>query len=216
MDTPARRGSGRVRGGPNGRHGELPRLQGNSAQRLSYLLADPSLLGEHLANRLTPLLQRLLEKYLSDEARLVLTRLSVATIPLGKAALQVLCPRMQLLKELRSASLLARYTNRFQLLPVVAWTVQQQLAPEQRQKVEDLAIQAYTSWLDDGNLNDNEAGQVVTELVVLLLNASPAVGSCAIGGALWMDQSSIGARTPSRTSGTRGHGEDRLASNGRK
>jgi tetratricopeptide (TPR) repeat protein len=35
--------------------------------------------------------------------------------------------------------------------------------------VEDLAIQAHTCWLDDGNLNDSEAGQVVTELAILLL-----------------------------------------------
>ena len=148
---------------------EIYATQENIAKRLQILLDDPSFFAKQMGNRLSPLLQRILEKHLSDEARLVLTRLSVATIPLGKPALQVLCPRRHLLKELRDTSLLAAYTNRIQVLPVVAWTVQQQLAPEQRQEVEDLVIQAYTCWLDDGNLKDEEAGQVVTELAVLLL-----------------------------------------------
>jgi tetratricopeptide (TPR) repeat protein len=137
--------------------------------RLQRLLSDPSLLGEHLANRLAPLLQRILEKHLSDEARLILARLAVATIPLGKPALQILCPRPRLLKELRDASLLAAYTNRVQLLPVVALTVQQRLSSAHHQEAEVLAIQAYTRWLDEGNLEMHEAGSVVTELASLLL-----------------------------------------------
>ena len=136
--------------------------------RLARLLEDPTLLGAHLAHRLTPLLQRIIEKHLSTEARKVLERLAVVTIPLGKPALQVLCPRPALLKELRDASLLARYTNRVQLLPVVAATVCQQLSSEQRQEAEELAIQAYTRWLDEGNLEMREAGSVVTELAALL------------------------------------------------
>jgi tetratricopeptide (TPR) repeat protein len=148
---------------------ERSTTQGNIVKRLSHLLADPSLLGEHLANRLTPLLQRILEKYLSDEARLVLTRLSVATIPLGKAALRVLCPRMQLLKELRSASLLVRYTNRFQLLPVVASMVCLRLTPEQVYAVEEEMIGALKKWLYDENINSEDAGNVVAELVTLQL-----------------------------------------------
>src|ERR671923_60393 len=92
------------------------------------------LLGGHLANRLTPLLQRILKRHLSDEARLVLARLAVATVPLGKPALQLLCPRPRLLKELRDASLLAAYTHRIQLLPAVALMVQQQLSSVQKQE----------------------------------------------------------------------------------
>jgi tetratricopeptide (TPR) repeat protein/DNA-binding SARP family transcriptional activator len=148
---------------------QVSTTQGSIAERLRRLLSDPSLLGEHLASRLAPLLQRILEKHLSDEARLVLARLAVATVPLGKPALQLLCPRPRLLKELRDTSLLAAYTNRVQLLPVVALTVRQQLSSVQRREIEDLVIQAYTRWLDDGHLEMREAGSVVTELTVLLL-----------------------------------------------
>jgi tetratricopeptide (TPR) repeat protein len=137
--------------------------------RLQKVLDDPSLLGEHLANRLAPLLQRILEKHLSEEARLVLTRLAIATVPLGKPALQLLCPRPRLLKELRDASLLAAYTNRVQLLPIVALTIRQQLQPEQRQEIEDVVIQVYNCWLNEGNVEMQEAGSIITELTVLLL-----------------------------------------------
>ncbi len=63
------------------------------SRRLQALLEDPALLGEHLTTHLAPLLQRIVDKHLSEEARLVLARLSVAAIPLGKPALQRLCPR---------------------------------------------------------------------------------------------------------------------------
>jgi tetratricopeptide (TPR) repeat protein/DNA-binding SARP family transcriptional activator len=140
-----------------------------TSQRLQHLLASPSGLNLHLANKLSPMLQCLLEKHLSTAARLVLNRLAVATLPLGKAALQVLCSRLDLLQELRSASLLIAYTNRIQLLPVVAWTVQQDLTPEQRRLAEEGVIEAYTCWLDEGDLEMQEAGNVITELAVLLL-----------------------------------------------
>jgi tetratricopeptide (TPR) repeat protein len=143
--------------------------QASRARRLRRLLDDPALLGSHLAARLTPLLEYIMDKHLSPEARRVLERLAVATIPLGKAALEVLCPRPALLKELRDASLLAAYTNRVQLLPMVAETVRQQLTPEQRREAEELVIQAYKQWLDEGNLEIGEAGNIVTELAVLLL-----------------------------------------------
>ena len=47
--------------------------------------------------------------------------------------------------------------------------VQQQLSPEQRREAEDVVIEAYMRWLDEGNLEIEEAGTVVTELAVLLL-----------------------------------------------
>ncbi|HET9921997.1 MAG TPA: tetratricopeptide repeat protein, partial [Ktedonobacteraceae bacterium] len=52
---------------------------------------------------------------------------------------------------------------------MVAETVRQQLTPQQRQQREETVIQAYTGWLDDGNMSDSEAGSIVTELTVLLL-----------------------------------------------
>src|SRR5450755_4424691 len=139
------------------------------SQRLTRLLEHPTLLGEHLASRLTPLLEHILDRHLSADARRVLEHLAVVSIPLGKPALQVLCPRPALLKELRDASLLAAYTNRVQLLPVVTFTVQQQLSSTQRQEGEVLAIQAYTRWLNEGHLEMLETGSVVAELAVLLL-----------------------------------------------
>ncbi len=100
---------------------------------------------------------------------MTLELLAVATVPLGRPALQVLCPRPRLIKELRDTSLLAAFTNRVQVLPVVALTVQQHLSPERRCEAETLVIQAYTLWLDEGSLEMQEAGDVVTELAVLLL-----------------------------------------------
>lgn len=47
------------------------------ARRLQHVIEDPSLLGEHLANKLTPLLLRIINRHLSQEARLVLQRLSL-------------------------------------------------------------------------------------------------------------------------------------------
>jgi DNA-binding SARP family transcriptional activator len=73
------------------------------AQRLAYLLQHPTLLGEHLASRLTPLLEHIIEKHLSTDARRVLEHLAVVSIPLGKPALHVFCSRPAWLKELRSA-----------------------------------------------------------------------------------------------------------------
>lgn len=142
----------------------------SKARRLLHLLDDPSLLGAHLANRLAPLLQHIMDTHLSPEARRVLERLAVTTIPLGKAALQVLCPRPALLKELRDASLLAAYTNRVQLLPMVAETVRRQLTPEQRQEAEDLIRQAYAAWRKQGIEDDQEKAVVVAELILLDLN----------------------------------------------
>lgn len=138
----------------------------SKARRLQQLLDDPTLLGTHLANRLFPLLEHIMNTHLSPEARRVLERLAVATIPLGKAALQVLCSRPALLKELRDASLLAAYTNRVQVLPMVADTVRQQLTPEQRQEAEDLVMQAYTEWREQGIEDDQEKAAVVAELII--------------------------------------------------
>ena len=140
-----------------------------TSERLQRLLDNPSDWSLHLADKLAPMLQCLLDKYLSTAARLVLNRLAIATLPLGKVALHILCPRLLVLQELRSASLLVAYTNRIQLLPIVALTVQQQLMLEEQRDAEDVVIEAYTRWLDEGNLYVEDAGAVVAELAVLLL-----------------------------------------------
>src|SRR5712692_2400237 len=151
-------------------------MQGNHAQsddemaqRLQRLLAEPALLRGHIATKLKPLLERIIEKRLSAEARHLLDLLAVTTIPLGKAALKVLIERPGPLKELRDASLLVAYPHRVQLLPMVASAVLQQLPPEQLKALEEQLIQALNCWLEEGTITDREAGNLVTELAVLLL-----------------------------------------------
>ncbi len=141
----------------------------DAAQRLTRLLEHPTLLGEHLASRLTPLLEHILDRHLSADARRVLEHLAVVSIPLGKPALHVFCSRPAWLKQLRSASLLAAYTNRIQLLPTVASTVRARLSPEQLYELEERMIEALMRWVEDGNVRNDEAGNMVAELVVLLL-----------------------------------------------
>ncbi|MFL5704224.1 MAG: tetratricopeptide repeat protein [Ktedonobacteraceae bacterium] len=138
-------------------------------QRLLQLLEEPALLRGHLATRLAPLLNRIIEKRLSQEAKALLYLLAVATVPLGKPALRELGPRPKPLKELRDASLLVAYPHRVQLLPMVASAVLQQLTPEQVQEKEEHFIHALTCWLDEGTFHEREQGAVITELAVLLL-----------------------------------------------
>jgi len=151
-------------------------MQGNHTQnddemtqRLQRLLAEPALLRGHIATKLKPLLERIIEKRLSAEARHLLDLLAVTTIPLGKAALKVLIERPGPLKELRDASLLVAYPHRVQLLPMVASAVLQQLPPEQVKALEEQLIQALNCWLEEGTISDREAGNLITEQVVLLL-----------------------------------------------
>ena len=151
-------------------------MQGNHAQsddemaqRLQRLLAEPALLRGHIATKLKPLLERIIEKRLSAEARHLLDLLAVTTIPLGKAALKVLIERPGPLKELRDASLLVAYPHRVQLLPMVASAVLQQLPPEQVRELEGQVIRALKQWKQEGTLSVSEAGNVITELVTLLI-----------------------------------------------
>jgi len=139
------------------------------SQRLTRLLEHPTLLGEHLASRLTPLLEHILDRHLSADAQRVLEHLAVVSIPLGKPALHVFCSRPSWLKELRSASLLAAYTNRIQILPTVASTVRARLSPEQVYELEERMIEALTRWVDNNSINVHEAGGVIAELASLQL-----------------------------------------------
>src|SRR6266487_2535006 len=141
----------------------------DAVQRLTRLLEHPTLIGEHLASRLTPLLEHILDQHLSPDARRVLEHLAVVGIPFGKPALYVFCSRPAWLKELRNASLLTAYTNRIQVLPTVASTVKARLSPEQVYELEERMIEALTRWVENGNISDSEAGHVVTELAGLFL-----------------------------------------------
>jgi tetratricopeptide (TPR) repeat protein len=152
-------------------HSELAASHHGSVltQRLLALLEDPSLFGGPIASKLTPLLQRILDHRLSPEAGQVLNRLAISNIPLGKSALQVLCPRPSLLKELRSTSLLAATAQRVQIVPMVAAQLRARLSPQQQHALEEELISALTRWLDEGKMSTSEAGGVVAELAALYL-----------------------------------------------
>ena len=136
---------------------------------LHRLLDDPVLFRGPIADRIMPLLDRIIKQRLSVEATHVLHILSLAHVPLGKPALQAICPRPAFLKELRDASLLMSYSNRIQLLPMVASTVQQQLTSYQKNTMEEQLITALTKWVDEGSIYESEQGTTITELALLLL-----------------------------------------------
>lgn len=139
------------------------------SQRLSRLLAEPMLLRGHLASKLRPLLERIIDKRLSSEARALLDALAVCNVPLGKTALQTLCEHPGLINELRNASLLVSYAHRVQVLPIVAAVVTQGLTAEQIYELEKQTIRALRRWKKEGSINDSEAGNVIAELVMLLI-----------------------------------------------
>ena len=137
--------------------------------RLRRLLDDTSLFGGPIASKLTPLLERIIDKRLSQEAVQVLRVLALADMPLGKPALQSFCPRPRLLKELSTVSLLVSYPTRIQLLPMVAAQVRTQLGGEERHRLEELLIEAYWRWLNEGTADIREMGSIVAELAILYL-----------------------------------------------
>ncbi len=139
------------------------------SQRLTRLLAESTLLRGHLASKLRPLLERLIEKRLSVETRALLDSLAVCNVPLGKTALQAFCEHPGLINELRNASLLVPYAHRVQVLPVVADVVARRLAEEQARELEERVMQALKRWKKEGSINNNEAGNVIAELVTLLI-----------------------------------------------
>ncbi|HVB23444.1 MAG TPA: hypothetical protein VNG51_16005 [Ktedonobacteraceae bacterium] len=141
-------------------------------RRLLRLIDDPALFAGPIADRLTPLLERIIGGRLSGEAVQVLYTLSLANVPLGKPPLQRLCPRPSLLKELRTVSLLTTHAQRVQVLPMVASLVRSRLSLEQRQHIETLLIEAYVQWLDSEEMSNREIGAIIAELVTLYLKQS--------------------------------------------
>ncbi|MHB8599583.1 MAG: tyrosine/phenylalanine carboxypeptidase domain-containing protein [Ktedonobacteraceae bacterium] len=138
-------------------------------EKLHYLLDDPVLFRGPIADRLTPLLERIIEQRLSAEAVDVLRVLSLANVPLGKSALQQLCPRPGLLKELNRVSLLAAHPQRVQVLPMVAAQIRSRLTDEERRQLEEQLIEAYKHWLNEGKSSDFEFGAITSELTNLYL-----------------------------------------------
>src|SRR5579875_2628733 len=138
-------------------------------RRFLRLLDDRTFFDGDIANRLTPMVERIMAQRLSPEVLEVLYTLSLAHIPLGKPALQQICPRPGLLKVLRSVSLLTAHQQRIQVLPMVASVVSSRLLPEQRRLREEQLIEAYRCWLDDGTMYEHEAGAIIAELTMLCL-----------------------------------------------
>ncbi len=146
---------------------------------LLRLLAEPHIFGGALAAKLHPLLEKIISKHLTPEARCMLEVLAVSHVPLAKPALKVLCKRPGPIRELRCASLLVAYPDRVQLLPMVMAAVIRKLPPQQVHEAERHLIKAYTSWLQEGILYDRERGMVVTELcggLLLYYFLSPFLG----------------------------------------
>jgi len=138
------------------------------AERLAYLLEDPSLFGGPIASRVVPLLERVIGR-LSEDAVAALQDLCLAPLPLGGPALKMLYRDPAPLQELRDASLLAAYSKRVQLLPMVAARVRQQLSPSQVRVAEDRLIEALKYWLERGVADMQEQGLVFTELAYFYL-----------------------------------------------
>jgi hypothetical protein len=138
------------------------------AERLAYLLEDPSLFGGPIASRVVPLLERVIGR-LSEDAVAALHDLCLAPLPLGGPALKILYRDPAPLQELRDASLLAAYRKRVQLLPMVASRVRHQLSPAQVRVAEDHLIQALRFWLERGMADMHEQGLVLTELACFYL-----------------------------------------------
>jgi len=138
-------------------------------QALLRLLAEPHIFGGTLATKLHPLLEKIIGKRLSSEARGILEVLAVSYVPLAKPALKVLCERPSPIRELRCASLLVAYPDRVQLLPMVAAAVIRRLSAQQMHEAEQQLIEAYASWLQEDIRYEREGGMVVAELAVLLL-----------------------------------------------
>src|SRR5260370_39279336 len=129
--------------------------------------ASPS--GGPIAPKLSPLLERIIDKRLSAEAYQVLCTLALANVPLGKPALQLICPRPRLLKELSATSLLAAYPHHVQLLPMVASVVRSRLSAEQQDALEAELIRALKGWKNKGGIVGSEAAGGVAELIVRFL-----------------------------------------------
>ncbi len=143
----------------------------NMTKALQRLLQEPHLFGGTVADELAPFLERILStQRLSTDANALLQTLSVASIPLAKATLQVLCPQgSRPLKELRRASVLVTYPDRAQLLPMVAAAMYRQLSSEEIYEREAHLLPAYTAWLQQDTFHEREQGPLITELATLLL-----------------------------------------------
>jgi hypothetical protein len=113
---------------------------------LTRLLNDPALFGGSVAQRVQPLLDRVLRR-LSAEATTALQDLAVTPIPLGAPALKALYQSPRALRELREASLLVAYPQRVQLLPMVAALVRKGMTDAQVDAAEERLIQALNQWL---------------------------------------------------------------------
>lgn len=135
---------------------------------LAQLLDDPAIFGGAVAQRVQPLLERVLKR-LSNEAAAALQDLAVSLLPLGAPALKVLYQSPKVLRELREASLLVAYPQRVQLLPMVAAQVRQTLTDAQVIHAEDRLIQALSQWLHTGIFHQRESGNIIVELATFQL-----------------------------------------------
>ncbi len=146
-------------------------LQSVVVQRIQRLLDDPSLfgVGTPVTAKLVPLLDCVLEKRLSPESRQVLFSLAVTNVPLGRRAVQAVCPRPSIIQEFSNASLLVASPHRVQLLPMVAAVLRARLSVQQRQESEAQLADALMGWILVSKLSLHEAGTILTEVAEIFL-----------------------------------------------
>jgi hypothetical protein len=122
----------------------------------------------HLAG-ITPLLEDIIGKTLSDEAKRLLKILALAPVPLPPALILYIAPHAkQHIHELVRTSLLAKRPDRLLLLPLVAESVIEHISREERESLEQPLIDAYQHWLTAGKFHDEaEQASVAAELLLL-------------------------------------------------
>lgn len=142
-------------------------------QQLQLLLAEPHIFAGPLSDDIdiAPLLERITaNQRLSEDARQLLRVISLATLPLARPALELLCPNgPRPIQELRHASVLVAYPDRVQMLPSVAAAMLRALSSEERFACEERLIQAYSIWVRQGTFYENEKGSIIAELTTLFL-----------------------------------------------
>jgi hypothetical protein len=140
---------------------------------LEHLLKESRLFMSGTDFEARDMLQEVLNAHLSQQAYALLEILALSPVPLAFAPLRELQVE-EAFAELQHASLVdvdtKVYANRAQLLPLVVEAVIHRLEAEGRVEViEDLVIEAYTSWLKQGIQSDQEKSVVVAELIAFSL-----------------------------------------------
>lgn len=144
---------------------------------IKNLLGKPHMFGTDADRETRHMLQEVMSQRLSPQALLLLELLACSQVALPFSLLEDAVPQVEeRFEELQHASLVdldARiYAQRARLHPVVvkAAYVHQLSNPDRRTSIEDLVLQIYTRWRDQGIENDQEKSAVTAELIIFDLH----------------------------------------------